>query len=419
MSATTTNRSLRRSRTAAVATGALGALLAAGSSLATAPAAEAAPAKVELSVQAPASVGGAGRPVAFSETITNPGTESGTFGLALDAVTGPGTPPNGLVIDYRDPADGSWKSVPLTPADAENTEQRGTVPGDIPVPAGGQRTVQLRIGAPLGTPHHGATNGGFASIRLHSALVARPVSVPAETVAENTSTIKVDSVSTALAGVPATAVAGGAPIEFDAVLANPTPSDYVNVGNVLFADRHATVQVRKADGTWATLAPVSGKDAEDRPGFYLEGRDSGIRAGATTTTRVRVSFAADTPVGTTTLAPCVLVNEWVDMPFVGTTMCERGTDLKITAAASSPAPTASPTATAPVTASPSATATAATTAPAPTAAAADEEDTAGAPSTDQLAHTGAGSAPLIAALAAALVTFGAGAFWLARRRRNA
>ncbi|MCX5212011.1 LPXTG cell wall anchor domain-containing protein [Kitasatospora sp. NBC_00240] len=418
MSVTTRTRRSRRTITTAAT---LGVVLATGTLLLSAPAAfaETAP-EAKLTVQAPASVGFAGQPVEFTETISNPTAEDAGYHLYLSTTTELGTPPDAIVIDYKDPADGAWKSVPLEFATNETAHYDGELPSVVTVPAGGSTTLKLRIGAPMGLPHHGASNGGFRSIDLRSAVSSLDGSHVA--LDQSTKTIGVDSISTSLAHVPAAAVAGGAPIEFDAVLANPTLSDYINVGNVLFTDTHATVQVRKADGSWSKLAQVLPGAADTQPGVYLEGRDSAIRSGTTTTTRVRVSFDATTPAGDIKLNPCVFVNEGKDTPFRGTTHCAQGATVKVTAATGTQSPAPAPSSTAPTTPAPSATATASASAPVPTTPA---TPTTSAPSeapvsTDgRLAETGAGRAPALLAAGASLLTAGGGALWLARRRRSA
>ncbi|MGV9265515.1 hypothetical protein ACWDRR_12725 [Kitasatospora sp. NPDC003701] len=402
--------------------------------------------KATLSVQAPTAVGFAGQPVAFTEKITNTGTEATTFALVLETTSEPGTPSDAITIDYKDPADGAWKSVPLDfHQDAEAATYDGMVHG-ITVQAGKTLTLNLRIGAPMGLPHQGASNGGFRSIALRSAVVAPGSWVK---LAEQVKTVKVESIRTSLGSVPATAVAGGAPIEFDAVLANPTPSGYVNLGNVLFSDPHATVQVRKADGTWTTLKKVSGGAADDLAGVYLQGRNSGIGAGKTLVTKVRVSYDASTPLGATEINPCVFVNEGAT-PFSGTTLCAAGSTVKVVKATEAPAKPATGTAAAkpaakapvkapveapvkpaakPVTdakpvaaeapAAPAAPAAVAPAAVAP-AAPASQASAPAAPGTGELAATGSGSSTVPAVVAAVLATLGAGAVLVARRlRRNA
>ncbi|MBD0694612.1 hypothetical protein [Streptomyces sp. CBMA123] len=274
-----------------------------------------------LSVEAPAAIGFAGRPVEFNETITNTGNQATTYGLSFDTASDLGTPRNAITIDYKNPADGTWKSIPLEyHAGQDNVTYSGLLagPDGVTVPAGGEVTLDLRIGAPMGLPHDGASNGGFKSLKLHSSVVALDGSWVG--LAQDTSTIQAESLTTSLSEVPATAVAGGDPIEFDAVLDNSTPSDYVNLSNLLYTDPHATVQVQDADGSWRVLDKVSDQIPDDPFGVYLQGRDSGIHAGDTTVIRVRVSYDATTPAGATQLSPCVIVNEG-DMRFRGTTTC--------------------------------------------------------------------------------------------------
>ncbi|MFJ9951381.1 hypothetical protein [Kitasatospora sp. NPDC091207] len=420
---------VRRSRRTVTAAAALGVVALGGSLALPAQAAFAGSAPgVKLAVQAPASVGFAGQPVAFTETITNTGAEAATYVLSLSTTSELGTPPESITIDYKDPANGAWTSVPLAfHVGSGAATYDGTVRG-ITVPAGRTVKLSMRIGAPMGLPHQGASNGGFRSMVLRS-VVTLPGSDVAP--AEQVKTIKVESIRTSLASVPATAVAGGAPIEFDAVLANPTPSAYINLGNVLFSDAHATVQVRKADGTWTTLTKVTGGTDGDPTGVYLQGRDSTIGAGKTLVTRVRVSYDRNTPLGASAISPCVFVNEG-STPFQGTTLCGQGSQVRVVAPTGAPAePTATPAAKVPAkvpakpvakapakpvaevqpAAVPAAPATAATPAAPATAATA-------APLTGELAATGAESNLAPAVAAAVLSTLGAGAVLLARRLRR-
>lgn len=322
---------IRRSRRAVVAAATLG-VLALGGSLAL-PAQTAFAGALHdayhgaLSVQAPAAVGFAGQPVAFTETITNTGTEDTSYTLLLQTTTEAGTPPHAITIDYKDPADGIWKSVPLDFYPGSDEATYNGMTGAIVVAAGKSVKLDMRIGAPMGLPHDGASNGGFHSITLASRLT---VPGTGDNLGEQVSAITVDSIGSSLAHVPATAIAGGAPIEFDAVLANPTPSAYTNLGNVLFVDPHATVQVRQADGSWTTPEKVSDGIPDDKPGVYLQGRDSSIDAGKTMVTRVRVSYDATTPLGATSIDPCLFVNEGAT-PFRGTTTCSQGSTVKVVA----------------------------------------------------------------------------------------
>ncbi|MER7705589.1 LAETG motif-containing sortase-dependent surface protein [Kitasatospora sp. NPDC097605] len=438
----------RRNRSRRAATTVLATVLAGGTVLLSAPAALAdddVP-TAKLTVDAPAVIGLAGQPVEFTETVTNTSSMDSGFHLFLKAVTGDGLPPtDGIAIDYRDPADGAWKSIPLwTDGQGSATAYRGDVSYTLQIPAHRSVNVQLRIGLPMGQPHNGAGNGGIQSLALESAVAIGAHGVATE---EVTDTIKVDGLTTGLSGVPATAVAGGAPIEFDAVLKNPTASNYVNVANVLGIDPHATVEVRTADGGWTALTPVQGGGVDDGPGVYLEGRDSSVQADSTTKLRVRMSYDAATPLGPVTVNPCVFVNENPARPFSGTTACAQRATVQIVAPAASaskaqppvneasagkgapavkgastgkeaPAGRAAAPVVAAVPAAPAAPAAPVASAEAP-AAPAVPAPVAAAPATVELASTGSTEqTPSYAAAGVALLAVGGGAaFWVVRRRR--
>ncbi|MED7950477.1 hypothetical protein [Streptomyces sp. BE303] len=400
----------------------------------------------KLSVQAPAVIGFGGQPVRFTESVTNTGERATNFKLNLLVTAAVGAPQHSLTIDYKDPASGAWKPVEMAYHHGENgTSYDGTVSG-ITVAVGKTVKVDLRIGAPVDRPNDGGSNAGFQSLKLRSAVGWGQSGV---LLAENFSTIKVATPTSSLAHVPATAVAGGAPIEFDAVLSNSTPSSYVGLGSALFVGDHATVQVRRADGTWTTPTKVSGGLPGDPPGVYLQGRDATVGAGKTTVTKVRVSYDRSTPPGVATLNPCLFVN--AGSPFRGTARCGKAATVKVVApgtgtsgaGTSTPAPTKSPTKApaksatpAPTKAAPAKPATPApgkeapgkdvsVKSPAPTAsasptAAAAAPGTAAptAPVDGELAATGSGSTLVPAAAATALAALGAGALLLARRLRR-
>ncbi|GAA1385485.1 hypothetical protein GCM10009639_08150 [Kitasatospora putterlickiae] len=327
----------RRNNSRRVAAAVLTAALAGGAVLMSAPGASAAaPPVMKLKLNTPAVIGGAGQSVEFTETITNVTSRKATYELGLQAITGLGLPRDpGVVIDYRDPASGRWKPVRLSVAEgADDVAFSGEVPRSFEVQAHSSLTVRLRIGLPMGWPHNGASNGGTSSLTLRAVVETGDKRVTSGNVfrsAEVTKTIKVQGLSPSLSRVPATAVAGGAPIEFDAVLKNPTPSNYVNLANTLWVDPHATVQVRKPNGTWTTLKKVPTGIPGEKPGVYLQGRDSSLRANSTTTVRVRVSYDASTPLGATDIGRCVFVNEGPTTPFRGTTMCAKGATVQVVA----------------------------------------------------------------------------------------
>ncbi|MFE7193760.1 hypothetical protein [Kitasatospora sp. NPDC057541] len=320
----------RRTAVRAAAATVLATALAGGTVLLSAPTASAADSvrSAKLKVNAPAAIGGAGQPVEFTEVITNTGSKAEQFGLALSTTSDLGTPPHAIAMEYRDRKTGKWKSIELDSGVHDGkVSYSAYLPVDAKIPAHGSVTVQLRIGAPMGEPHNGASNGWVQQLDLRSAVVAPGSWVG---LAQVTKRIKVQNISPSLGRVPATAVAGGAPIEFDAVLKNPTPSNYINVANTLGVDSHATVQVRQPNGTWTTLKKVY-NSADEGAGVYLQGRDSSIRANSTTTVRVRVSYDAGTPLGPTDIGRCVYVNERPTLPFRGTTTCVQGATVQIVA----------------------------------------------------------------------------------------
>ncbi|WP_329455393.1 hypothetical protein [Streptomyces sp. NBC_01497] len=404
------------------------ALLVALGAVITAPAASAAPAADDttLTVNGPAAVGFAGAPVEFTETIGNTGATAQKYGLALDAIAGDGVPSNGLLVDYRGD-DGSWKRAPLDYADGEFS---GLLPLDIPVAPAAARTVHLRIGLPMGEPHHGDSNGGTDAIRLTSSVTALDGSWVAKV--RDTRTIAVESPSEHLAGVPETVVAGGKPARFSAVLTNGTPSRYENLGHVLFTGRHTTVRVLR-DGVWTTLPGIPlGTADPDEVGHYLAPANSSLAAGATTTTPVRVSWDSSAPLGSATLRTCVYVNEAT--PFHGTTMCGSPTTVTVlragtgttkpspsssaSAPGSSATPSTGPSATSGGSGSPSPSADASASGPVPgTSPSPTPSATVPLGADARLASTGSnGKATLAACAGAALLLLGGGALTVLTRR---
>ncbi|AXI79904.1 LPXTG cell wall anchor domain-containing protein [Peterkaempfera bronchialis] len=418
-------RTARTARRSASAAALLACILGSGAVLTAAPSAfaESAPsAGITLSANTPASVGFAGQPVEFTETIDNTGTPR-PVALELDATTGPGVPENGLVMQFLEGS--TWKDLALTYDVGQGRFEGRSENFHLAV---GQRTLKLRIGLPMGTPFNGASNGGTQSIKLHSAVA--DAADEWNPLAEDTHTIGVTSISSSVSHVPATVVAGGAPIEFDATLSNPTPSDYVRLGNVLFIDAPAKVQVRTGNGAWTTLGPIQGRD---RQGFYLDGESSSAKAGTTHTVRVRLSYPSSAKPGKATISPCVFVNEGREN-FRGTTLCSRSATVTIAAgpsAGASPSQSATPTqsaapsqsATPTQSTTPTRSATpssapspAQSTSPAPAAAPVTPASSSGG---DELAHTGAGSSTLPLALGSAALVAGGAALLVFRRRRSA
>lgn len=373
-------------------------LLLAAAGVAVAPAATAAPADsmppaLAVSTAAPEEVGLGGRPVGFTTTASNVGpydTSSARLIYRVDG--GGGLPSNAVSLQYRLSAT-AWKTVPLTLA---GTQFSGELPETFPLAAGRSRTVQLRLGLPMGTPHDGDSNGGAERLKL-TTMVSYGASGAAVDIDEDT--VEVDGLSAGLTGVPASVVAGGPGATFRAAVSNPTASAYENVSEALFTNRYAIVQELRS-GKWKTLKPITTADDPDLYGFHIVGKDAAMAAHSTTTVRLRVTFRKDAPVGTTTVHPCAFVNEG-SLPFRGTTFCGASASLTVKAAGSGTA-----TATASATPSTTTTAAGATTTP--------------SGSSTQLARTGSSGVSETAVAASGLVAVGAGAlgFTALRRRRN-
>ncbi|MFG2594620.1 hypothetical protein [Streptomyces sp. NPDC048462] len=160
------NITARRLRSSATTAGAGLLLAAAGAVLAppaTAAAADTEPPELSVSTAAPAEIGLAGGLVGFTTTASNTGAvdaSSARLGYRIDG--GEGQPPNAVSLQYR-LGTTAWKTVPLT---LTGTEFAGELPDTFPLAAGRARTVQLRLGLPMGTPHNGDSNGGTDHLHL-------------------------------------------------------------------------------------------------------------------------------------------------------------------------------------------------------------------------------------------------------------
>lgn len=396
------------------------ALLLAATGFGLAPAAsadESQPPMLAVATAAPAEVGLAGLPVAFTTKVSNTGahdTSSARLIYRIDG--GAGLPSNAVSLQYR-LSGTAWKTVPLTYADEKFS---GEIPETFPLAAGQSRTVQLRIGVPMGTPHNGDSNGGTQQLKL-TTLVSYGASGPAT----DTDTIKVDGLSTGLSGVPATVTAGGPAVSFEATVTNPTASRYENVTDTLITNRYASVQVLRS-GTWKTLTPVTSNAEADVYGFDVIGKDASLAAYSSTVAKVRVTYRKDAPTGKATVQPCAFVNQG-STPFRGTTSCGDRATLTVLAAGSTGSTggtsTPIPTPTASATPTPSASPSTSTEAPSSTStsgtASGTTSGTSGASS--QLAKTGSSGTSTIAAAGAFLLA-GAGvlgAVALRRRRTRA
>ncbi|MGW2823011.1 hypothetical protein ACWC24_18770 [Streptomyces sp. NPDC001443] len=390
----------RKARTSVAISGT--ALLLAAAGLGLAPAAfadESQPPTLAVATAAPAEVGLAGLPVAFTTKVSNTGSyDSSSTRLIYRIDGGAGLPSDAVSLQYQ-LSGTEWKTVPLTYADGKFS---GEIPETFPLAAGQSRTVQLRIGVPMGTPHDGDSDGGTQQLKL-TTLVSHGASGAASGTDDDT--IKVDGLDTALSGVPATVTAGGPAVGFEATVTNPTASGYENVTDTLITDKYASVQVLRS-GTWKTLTPVTSDAEADVYGFDVIGKDASLAAHSSTVAKVRVTYRKDTPTGKATVQSCVFVNQG-SAPFRGTTFCGKNVTLTVLAAGSTggtPSPT--PTASASASASPSASAQT------PSAT----SGTSGAGT--QLAETGSSGTSTIAAASGAFLLAGAGALGAVALRRR-
>ncbi|WOX13465.1 hypothetical protein [Streptomyces sp. N50] len=406
-----TARTLRSSATVAGAgllLAATGAVLAPAATAATT---DAQPPALTVSTAAPAEIGLAGQPVEFTTTASNVGTEDTTSARLIYHIDGgAGLPPNAVSLQYR-LSGTAWKTVPLT---LTGTQFSGELPESFALAAAQSRTVQLRLGLPMGTPHHGDSNGGADQLKLNT-LISYGTSGAANDSDEDT--VKVDGLDATLSGVPTTATAGGPGVTFGATVSNATASAYENVTGVLFTSRYATVQVLSS-GTWKTLKPITAGNEPDVYGFDITGKDSSLAAHSSAAAKFRVSYLKNTPAGKTTVHPCAFVNQG-STPFTGTTFCGASASITVKAAASGtttpttsarPSTSATPTSSSTPSTSPTATTT--------TSSGTISGTTSG--TTTQLARTGSGGISATAASASALITAGAGTlgFVALRRRRN-
>ncbi|WP_405990031.1 hypothetical protein [Streptomyces sp. NBC_00986] len=402
------NSTARTLRSSVTVTGA-GLLLAATGAVlapsATAATTDSQPPALAVSTAAPAEIGLAGQPVEFTTTASNVGTEDTTSARLIYHIDGgAGLPPNAVSLQYR-LSGTAWKTVPLT---LTGTQFSGELPESFALAAAQSRTVQLRLGLPMGTPHHGDSNGGADHLKLNT-LISYGTSGAANDTDEDT--VKVDGLTAGLSGVPTT-TAGGPGVTFGATVSNPTASAYENVTGVLFTSRYATVQVLSA-GTWKTLKPITAGNEPDVYGFAITGKDSALAAHSDAAAKFRVTYLKNTPAGKTTVHPCAFVNEG-STPFTGTTFCGASASITVKAATSG---TSTPT----TSATPSTSATPTTPSTSPTATNTTSSGTiSGTTSgtTTQLAKTGSSGISATTMTASGLITAGAGTLGLIALRRR-
>ncbi|MGW6915988.1 hypothetical protein ACWGB8_19550 [Kitasatospora sp. NPDC054939] len=279
----------------------------------------------QLAINAPSAVGFAGGPVEFTETITNPGATEVKFDLRV-ITTYPGAAKgDSTVLQYQD-ADGAWKDVRLAPYDFEERPHFvGHIEG-LAVPAGGSRTVKLRLGLPMGTAHNGDSGATHVNEPLH---LLSDISTAKDGILFGASKdIEVMRLGLAVQGLPAEVVAGGAPVEFDYAVTNNSPSAYSNVTALLgAANPKARLEIRKADGSWEQVRAVPTGDATVPLNFHVNGVDADVAPTSTVTKRLRLSFPADAVLGETYVAAGVVINAGPN--GAGTGQYPPGTPIKV------------------------------------------------------------------------------------------
>ncbi|MFJ3790431.1 LPXTG cell wall anchor domain-containing protein [Kitasatospora sp. NPDC090091] len=347
-------------------------------------------AKPELTVNAPAAIGHGGQAVEFTETVTNPGTAEAPFTLKLDASNGFARSKDRIAIEYR-AGDGTWKPVELAFSQGNGFHFTGEIT-DLAVGAGATRTIHLRMATPLNNDW----GGSDSPIKLSSAVLD-PASKTI--LAESTKEIVAKALTVQVKGAPTTAVAGGAPAEFDIAFTNDSGSRYTDVDKIVEADSRSTLQVRKADGSWENIAGVA--SGADRVTYHLTA-DKTIAPNGNDTRHVRLAFTADAPLGKSYIHPRAVQQTPGFAPAV---RGPQNVEIELTAA---PATTGTTTGTTVRNAGFSTSTTGGITTGTTSVAAGGE-----------LAHTGSDGMEKAAMGAGALLLAGIGALFASRRRRSA
>ncbi|MFE3498276.1 LPXTG cell wall anchor domain-containing protein [Kitasatospora sp. NPDC059160] len=362
-----------------------------------------------LSVQEPSSIGnGGGKPVEFTETVTNASSSDTQFNLKLDASNPAARSDGRLALESR-AADGTWNPVGLTfTQQPDGFHFIGSLTG-VTVPANGTKTVQLRLSAPLNNDWAGL-NG---TVKLASTVLDK---AGQSTLASSTKDIALKALTVQAKGAPTNAVPGGIPAEFDVNFTNPSASAYDNVSQVVQADRRTTLQVQKADGSWENITGVpTSQPGADQVLYHLSA-DKNLPAGSTVTRHVRLAFTDDAPIGRTYVNTWAVLGEGSDYPaFVG----PQGFPVDVTSTPAGGSDKGTGTAVkaglTTTTGGGSSTTSTGTTADSTGTGTTTDTQLAGG----SLAHTGSDGMLASAAAAAGLLASGIGALFFARRRRNA
>ncbi|MFJ4185660.1 LPXTG cell wall anchor domain-containing protein [Kitasatospora sp. NPDC089509] len=361
-----------------------------------------------LSVQEPSSIGNGGKPVEFTETVTNASGSEAPFNLKLDASNPVARSADRITLESR-ATDGTWKPVGLTfTQQPDGFHFVGSLAG-VTVPANSTKTVQLRLAAPLNNDWAGQSG----TVKLSSTVLDQTGQF---VLANSTKDVALKALDVQTKGAPTTAVLGGAPGEFDVTFANPSASDYDNVSEVVQTDRRSTLQVQKADGSWEDITGLpTGQPGGDQAVYHLSG-DKNLAAGASVTRHVRLAFTADAPIGRTYVNTWAVLGEGTDFPA---SVGPQGfpVDVTATAVAGTGAVDKATTNGGTTVVKAGLTTTDGTAASGSTGTSTDIADVQSAGGV--LAHTGSDGMLASAAAAASLLAGGIGALFFARRRRSA
>ncbi|MFJ9610141.1 hypothetical protein ACIRS1_27745 [Kitasatospora sp. NPDC101176] len=243
-----------------------------------------------LSLQAPASIGNAGGPVEFTQTVTNPGNTQATYNLEFDASNQYARGEGRIAMDLLDD-EGAWKPVLTTFRQQNDGFHFKGGYARVTVPAGATKTFRLRLSAPVNNDWAGASG----TIKLSSSVLEQTGQY---TVAESTAEVALKALDVSVRNAPATAVTDGDPVEFDVTVANASASRYDNVRPAVLADRNSALQVQQADGSWQNVFGVPSRQNGGPVTYYLT-EDRDLAAGASVTRHVRLAFTSLAPVGTT------------------------------------------------------------------------------------------------------------------------
>lgn len=224
-------------------------------------------------------------------------------------------------------------------------------------------------------------------------------------------TIAETAATEALKGLPATTRSGGAPVLFEDVVNNPTPSVYTNLDDEIAVVPGAVVQRQVSGSDWVTLPYAADDNRQDPPSVDAFGPAGlTLQPGASKTAMFRVSFTRTVKPGVKRLINSLVTNgspkgygtsidSTVYTVTLGAAPTGTGTTGSTGSAGGSTGSTGGSTGS---TGGSTGTATAG----------------AGTNATGTLAHTGAPDTGLIAGGAAALLAAGASVLMIARKRRS-